>query len=151
MIKATMAHARRVLCALALAALPLAAASPHTDARSPGEAIYRLGRLPSGQPLMAERGGGIHAEGAAAACVNCHRHSGLGAAEGRGFIPPITGQFLFHANTDDRRDRDLPYIEGARPNRDPYTDESLARAIRDGEFILYIAQPAVRVCGRYRN
>ncbi len=127
-----MAHVRRVLCALALTVLPLAAASPHPDALSPGEAIYRLGRLPSGQPLIAERGGGISTQGAAAACVNCHRRSGLGAAEGRGFIPPITGQFLFHANTENRRDRDLPFVEGARPNRDPYTDESLARAIREG-------------------
>ena len=132
MIKSPMAHALRVLCALALASLPLAAATTHPDAGSAGEAIYRLGRLPSGQPLIAERSDGITTEGAGAACVNCHRRSGLGASEGRRYIPPITGQFLFHPKAEKVEDLDLPFVEGSRPNRDPYTEESLARAIRAG-------------------
>ena len=136
-----MARALRVLYAVALlvaapGALPAAnEPSPEalrSEAPSVGEAIYRFGRLPSGQPLRGERESGVHADGVDAACVRCHRRSGLGGAEGRGFIPPITGQFLFHAKTDNRQDRDLPYVEGARPKRDPYTDETLARAIRDG-------------------
>jgi hypothetical protein len=134
-------RALRMLCAAALlVAAPIALAAPHQRAAattnpetsSIGEAIYRFGRLPSGQPLRGERAGGVHADGLDAACVNCHRRSGLGAAEGRGFIPPITGQFLFHANSADRQSHDLFYIEGARPNREPYTAVSLARAIREG-------------------
>jgi len=63
--------------------------------------------------LRGERAGGAPVEGSDAACVNCHRRSGLGASEGRGFIPPITGQFLFHQQSGDREDRNLPYVEGA--------------------------------------
>ena len=71
-------------------------------------------------------------QGADAACVNCHRHSGLGSMEGRSYIPPITGQFLFHPKAEKLEDLDLPFVEGARPNREPYTEETLARAIRAG-------------------
>lgn len=99
---------------------------------SPGEAIYRYGILPNGKPLTGERNSGVPVEGASAACTNCHRRSGLGAAEGRGFIPPITGQFLFHPRGAGVDDSDLPYVEGARISRDPYTEETLARAIRTG-------------------
>src|SRR5258706_6294761 len=136
-----MAPALRVVCAVAILAaapLPLSAAHRRAPVAAPsasvtiGENIYRFGRLPAGTLLKGERSGGVHATGIDAACVNCHRRSGLGSAEGRGFIPPITGQFLFHANTENRQVRDLPLIEGAPPNRDPYTDETLARAIRDG-------------------
>ena len=104
---------------------------------SAGRAIYRAGVLPDGAPLRGERDSGVPVEGAAAACVNCHRHSGLGAAEGRGFIPPVTGQFLFHPNASGTGvdDSDLPYVDGARINRAPYTEESLARAIRTGEAV----------------
>ena len=38
------------------------------------------------------RAGGAQVEGKNAACVSCHRRSGLGIAEGRVVIPPITGQ-----------------------------------------------------------
>jgi hypothetical protein len=97
-----------------------------------GEAIYRFGRLPTGRPLRGEREAGFHVEGALAACVNCHRRSGLGELEGRSYIPPITGQFLFHSSTQNPEDIDLPYIEGSRPHRAAYTQDSLARAIREG-------------------
>ena len=111
---------------------PAAAQAPPSLANSAGESIYRHGVLPSGQLLLADRDASLHVNGADAACVNCHRRSGLGATEGRSFIPPITGQFLFHPKAQSLEDLDLPYIEGARPNRDPYTDETLARAIRSG-------------------
>jgi hypothetical protein len=129
------------MAAWCAAGVLLAATPHHRQDNSPppapaldpaGEAIYRFGRLPSGKPLTGERDGGLQVSGADAACVNCHRRSGLGAAEGRGFIPPITGQYLFHQKNDNRTDRDLPYVEGARPNRTPYTSETLARVIRSG-------------------
>ena len=134
--------ASALLCALAAAAASLAAehraqstATSTADA-APGASIYLKGLLPSGKPLQGVRDSGVEVTGEVAACVNCHRRSGLGAAEGRGYIPPITGQFLFHPNISGGGggvdDSDLPYVEGARINRAPYTEETLARAIRLG-------------------
>jgi len=99
-------------------------------AKSPvGEAIYLEGVLGSGAPLTATRAGAEPVTGEQAACVNCHRRSGLGSQEARSSFPPITGQFLFHPQTGGA---ELPYIPGARLKRQPYTDITLARAIRDG-------------------
>lgn len=101
-------------------------------AATAGESIYRQGVLPSGQLLTARREPELQLSGASAACTNCHRRSGLGQIEGRIIIPPISGPYLFHPRAKDRDDLDLPFVEGMRPDRDPYTDETLARAIRDG-------------------
>ena len=97
-----------------------------------GEAIYRKGMLVSGEALEARRTSGANNVGADAACINCHQRSGLGSKEGRISIPPITGRYLFHPRASSVDGSDLPYVEGMRPNREPYTDESLARAIREG-------------------
>lgn len=132
---ATLAHAL-LLYATVAGAMSLAGEASHPAAPRalPGKAIYLQGLLPSGKPVRGERNSGVPVVGAPAACVNCHRRSGLGAAEGRGFIPPITGQFLFHPSVSDNGvdDSNLPYVEGARINRAPYTEETLARAIRSG-------------------
>jgi hypothetical protein len=74
----------------------------------------------------------VSSSGAAAACVNCHRRSGLGTKEGRIAIPPITGRYLFHPRTESGQDSDLPYVDTMRSEREPYTDATLAKAIRDG-------------------
>jgi hypothetical protein len=130
-----------LLCALAIGAQTRADEPlEKAGAASAGESIYLHGVLPSGKPLRGERDSGVPVEGSVAACVNCHRRSGLGAAEGRGYIPPITGQFLFHANVSGGGsggvdDSDLPYVEGARINRAPYTEETLANAIRHGTAV----------------
>lgn len=101
-----------------------------------GEAIYRHGTLSSGVPVEAVRPGSASAViGAQAACVTCHQRSGLGTAEGYALyltVPPITGAYLFHARSATHSEPDLPYVEWMHSNRDPYTDASLARAIRDG-------------------
>jgi cytochrome c len=66
------------------------------SAKSPvGEAIYLKGVLGSGAPLTATRAGAEPVTGEQAACVNCHRRSGLGSQEARSSFPPITGQFCF--------------------------------------------------------
>lgn len=97
-----------------------------------GVAIYLKGILGSGAPLLATRSGTDPVIGDQAACVNCHRRSGLGSQEARSTIPPITAGFLFRPKGV-RPDRDpLPYIPGARAEREPYTDATLARAIRAG-------------------
>jgi hypothetical protein len=102
-------------------------------ATPPGESIYRLGILPSGRPLTAKRDPDLQISGSDAACVNCHRRSGLGEYEGRISIPPISGPYLFHPRAKDRDDLDLPFVDTMRADRDPYTDVTLARAIRSGE------------------
>jgi hypothetical protein len=97
-----------------------------------GEAIYLQGILGSGAPLAATRAGAEPVTGEQAACTNCHRRSGLGSQEARSSIPPITGQFLFQPETSGADESQLPYIPGARLKRAPYTEDTLARAIRDG-------------------
>lgn len=109
--------------------LGLAASDPADKA---GEAIYRQGVLSSGAAIAASRGAGMRVSGVDAACINCHQRSGLGSQEGRRVIPPITGRYLFRQRSAKSDDDDLPYVEGVRNDRDPYSDASLARAIRDG-------------------
>jgi len=97
-----------------------------------GEAIYRRGVLGSGAPLTALREAGGRMSGAAAACINCHRRSGFGAKEGRISIPPVTGRYLFRPRASISVDADIPYVASMRGEREPYTDATLARAIREG-------------------
>jgi mono/diheme cytochrome c family protein len=98
-----------------------------------GESIYRNGLLASGAALEGTRPiGALGLKGADAACINCHRHSGLGSTEGVLTIPPVTGEYLFHAREATNKEAVLHYVENMHGNRDPYTDETLARAIRDG-------------------
>ena len=121
------------LAAQLLGAAPAAIAAPPTDATGDGGAgIYLRGTAASGEPIVASRNEGLSLQGAAAACVNCHQRSGLGGREGRSYIPPITGRYLFRPLAEAGRDVDLPYVEGMHPDRAPYTDATLARAIREG-------------------
>lgn len=104
--------------------------APAADA---GRSIYLRGVLGSGAPLEGNRGAGMVTTGTDAACVNCHQRSGLGWVEGKLSIPPVAGEYLFHSR--DARVADepaLPYVESLHGNRDPYTDATLARAIREG-------------------
>jgi hypothetical protein len=117
---------------VALLGLVGTAAASNDAAATGGAAIYRTGILSSGQPLQAEREGGIAVAGTAAACINCHRRSGLGMKEGRRTIPPIAGSYLFHPRAGTEDDLDLPFVEGMKGDRDPYTDVTLPRAIRTG-------------------
>ena len=124
-------HAVAVTLLIAALAAPVGHARGESIA-DVGEAIYRHGVLGSGKPLEAIREAGLRMEGADAACVNCHRRSGFGSKEGRIAIPPITGRYLFHPRAPSVEDIDLPYVESMRADRDPYTDATLAKAIRDG-------------------
>lgn len=116
---------------LSLAQTP--AAEPAAPAAiAVGAAIYLRGESGSAGPVEASRSDGQAVQGAAAACVNCHQRSGLGGREGRSYIPPITGRYLFRPLSPSGRDPDFAYVEGMRPDRAPYTDATLARAIREG-------------------
>lgn len=112
-----------------LAAMPAAAA----DELESGRRIYLEGVLPSGAALTGVRFGKVEVSGAQAACVNCHRRSGMGSVEGDIQVAPITGNFLFATKEDMHLATMDPRI-GKRFNlaHDPYTDESLAKAIRHG-------------------
>jgi cytochrome c553 len=134
--------------AAATLSLLLIATSSWAGARAPvptaaGEAIYRTGALSSGEPLRGERGSTPGVRGAAAACINCHRRSGLGEVEGQALVPPITAKYLYRPRTQSRpgilENNALTMAEpGVRPEllrqaeRSAYTDATLARAIRDG-------------------
>ena len=97
-----------------------------------GEGIYLRGLLPSGQALQAERPGNPSLRGAEGACVNCHRRSGLGSSEGQITIPPITGPYLFAPRGRSLEELGIPFVDTVRLDHEPYTDATLARAIRDG-------------------
>jgi hypothetical protein len=123
----------RAICAFALGlAATLFAPVGQGAAADPGEAIYRQGVLADGRRLEASRDGLTTLQGAAVACANCHRRSGLGTREGRNLIPPVAGRYLFRPRDGGAAEINLPYVEGARPDREPYTDETLARAVREG-------------------
>ena len=96
-----------------------------------GRQIYMEGRLPSGAPLKGLRGG-EEFTGRQAACVACHRPSGMGSVEGDIQIPPITGNYLYL--TGDLTLATMDPRSGKRFNQshDPYTDASVAHAVRHG-------------------
>ena len=97
-----------------------------------GRQIYLRGVLGSGQPLEATRESGPRSTGLDAACVNCHQHSGFGSGEVRTQVPPVAGRYLFHPRARSTEQRDLPFVDGMRLDREPYTPKTLAGAIRDG-------------------
>jgi hypothetical protein len=118
---------------LALSVLPAAVAVGEAPApASAGEILYRHGLLPSGEPVLATRDSGATLHGPDAACVNCHRRSGLGSSEGRIAIPPIAGPYLFTARGKSLEEQGAPFVDTERINHEAHTEESLARAIREG-------------------
>jgi len=115
-----------------LAVLLSAPALPHAPDTGTGESIYRSGIGSSGVAITGSRDSSAAVAGADAACANCHRRSGLGQLEGRISIPPISGPYLFHPRAKEGDDLDLPFVESMRPDREPYTEASLAQTIRSG-------------------
>lgn len=129
---------------LVLAALWLLAVQERLTAQPAaklvGQHIYRDGVLASGQPLRATVQKGVALAGAAAACVNCHRRSGLGGSEGQSNIRPIAGRLLFSSSPVGPAPRGTSAgVAGVRP---AYTSIGLARALREG------IDPAGRVLDR---
>lgn len=120
------------IAVLLLLALPAAGAASRAAPAAAGERIYREGVLPSGLPLRGDREGGVAVEGALAACATCHRRSGLGSWEGQTVVPPIIGKYLFRPGARNVEDEGAPHVLGYLPDRVPYSDATLARAIREG-------------------
>ncbi|BBI99712.1 cytochrome c [Ferrigenium kumadai] len=117
-------------------ALPLAASAEMNSSLTEleiGRRIYQEGVLPSGAPLHGVRMAGSVVSGTEAACVNCHRRSGMGGVEGDIQVSPINGRFLF-AQLGDKALATMDPRVGKRMNQAhaPYNDESLGTAIRRG-------------------
>ncbi|MCP4876103.1 MAG: ABC transporter substrate-binding protein [Gammaproteobacteria bacterium] len=107
-----------------------------------GRRIYEDGVLPGGDPLVAMRPEGFLMKGEYAACVICHRRSGMGSVEGNVsntvLIPPIAGTTLFAGARFSTvpLDPSHHYIPNAAweraLTRGAYDMLSLSRALRDG-------------------
>jgi hypothetical protein len=106
--------------------------SAQPNAPTTGEVLYRKGILPSGAPLAGDRESGGSASGATAACINCHRPSGLGTVEGRTVVPPITAKYLFSQGVLIAHVPEAHHVGRNTAGRSPYTDATIARAIREG-------------------
>jgi cytochrome c553 len=111
---------------------------PLSEQAKLGQRLYLEGVRADGTPLTGVRQLGqsapASAMGAQAACVQCHRRSGLGAVEGDILISPITGRALFNqggvAAVMDTRSK--KYLSTAH---EPYTTETLGRALREGRHV----------------
>ena len=121
-----------VLLAAVLFGAASGMATPANEPAALGERIYRAGSLPDGAQLVGERDSGANVAGDAAACVNCHRRSGLGNVEGDIVIPPIIAKYLYRSRRSNSEDLTLPHVPGLMPNAFTYTDATLAKAIRTG-------------------
>ena len=109
---------RPALRALLLLAWSLLALGAQADGNE-GAAIYRQGLLPSGANLRGTRAAALDVQGMAAACINCHRASGLGSTEGRIVVPPIIGKYLFRSHATNVQDMTAPHVAGYRSTRPP--------------------------------
>lgn len=117
---------------LTLCSIAIAEVTPPQATTDPAVQLYRKGILPDGSALQGTREGGVNINGEAAACANCHRRSGLGTTEGQIVIPPIIGRYLLNPLEKNIKDTSLPHVQNIRVKRSPYTDATLARAIREG-------------------
>jgi len=123
---------------IAAAAPPLVGGVSPAEAVKLGERMYREGILPSGEPMQAMLSGDVLVDGVAFSCVSCHMRSGLGSVEGTVYSPPTTGRKLylsFDGVEEPVTTEDLMMLPPwVRPlvRRAPYTDETLALALRAG-------------------
>jgi cytochrome c553 len=114
---------------------PAAAAMTAEEALvAQGRAIYVEGLLPGGKPLTGTRYG-TRVDGRPAACVICHRRSGMGSVEGDELVAPITGNALFMTGAQVVATMDP--VRGKLMNQahEPYTERSFALAMREGTHV----------------
>jgi mono/diheme cytochrome c family protein len=143
--RARRTHFTRCTCAcllsglLGLAVLGRAQATPAADSATIalGAQLYRDGLRADQTPLRAYRGNGVSLEGREAACVQCHRPSGMGGAEGSTAVPPIVGSVLFATGQPARRrtGRIFARLERQSPIsefRPAYSLDTLQQALNDG-------------------
>ncbi|MFN3565481.1 MAG: c-type cytochrome [Burkholderiaceae bacterium] len=118
-----------LLAALWASAAAVAQAAPDAALIARGEAIY-FGTDPALARAGAARVQGAPIPPQAAACVACHRRSGLGSAEANLLVPPIAGHLLFNPLAPQTGQR-LPWPSRDR-TRPAYDEATLARALEQG-------------------
>lgn len=111
--------------------LPALAQHPSTAA----DLIARGERIYFGTDASIARPGAARIQGApipasTAACVACHRRSGLGSSESKLLVPPIAGFMLFNPLLPQTGQR-LPWASQDR-TRPAYDETSLLRALNSG-------------------
>lgn len=125
------------------------AAAPGEVAR--GQAIYETGRRVDGSAVPAHRPGAGAVPAADAACINCHRGSGMGQREGRLLVPVIAGPILFaplHRSTMLRPHPGMRQVPLRAYDRPAYTSQALASAVIGG--IDVAGRPLDAAMPRYR-
>lgn len=97
-----------------------------------GKNIYMHGKLSSGKEVLATTVGDVQLSGEQAACVNCHRHSGLGSNEGSTIAPPITGEILFSETKIKAHRYQSSEQAPSKLDRPPYTKNTLQQTLISG-------------------
>ena len=100
-----------------------------------GRRIYMEGKLPDGKSLSGMRWDNVEVSGDKAACVLCHRPSGMGSVEGDIQVPPITGPALYGTGNKVVALMDPRSGKSFNLRHAPYNDATLARAMREGHHI----------------
>ncbi len=113
---------------------PVLAQQDTSASRELGRQIYLFGQRAGGQPLVGRRGG-ADLTGAQAACVSCHRRSGLGGVEGVESVPPISGRALFGAGEAVVVRQDKRFSPSISAQHANYDERSFADAVRTGRHI----------------
>ena len=127
----------RLVTALALCVPVLAIAQDtppaSADALALGHRLYTQGIRADGSVLTGNRVDLAQVSGAVAACVNCHRPSGMGQVEGNAMVPPINGTYLYAPSGKKQVATMDPHVSKmfneAHP---PYTEEAFVNAMRNG-------------------
>ncbi|RZS54485.1 c-type cytochrome [Sphaerotilus mobilis] len=140
MSRVILSLSRRLLAACAAlwmlaGVVPAAVAAEDTDWVALGRRVYREGIGANGAPLSAIKAGGVTASGAAVACIQCHRTSGLGGVEGINVIPPITGRYLFERDGHAVVQQNIRGVKAFNQRHEAYDARSVARAIRAGQHV----------------
>lgn len=97
-----------------------------------GRRIYEEGLMPNGEPLKGIRFDGSMVEGQDAACMNCHRKSGMGGVEGSTVISPINARFLFKREEHPLAIVDARHRMGFNQPHASFTMETVDKAIEQG-------------------
>ena len=111
-----------------------------------GRSLFMTGLSKDGSSTIALSQGQA-LSGALFACVNCHRHSGLGTSEGGYQIPDITGPTLFTPIEVRQKELYAVRTEGFY-TRPAYTRDTLRKAIVEG--IGASGKPFSKIMPRYR-
>jgi len=122
---------------LATLAIPLSVLADNAELNQEtqiqyGQLIYLEGKLPNNNPLTGVRNG-MELQGSPAACVNCHRESGLGSVEGNEIISPISGPALFGSKDSVIVEHLRRFNHSLSATHAPYDKTTFGNAVRSGE------------------